>query len=841
MLNQRYTRLPQYQQYLVSILLGLFVILLVNSIVLLLFDRSTAAGYMIMVLMHVVLGVILLAPLLVFIVAHLLKMPVAHNRLAAAAGVFTALTMTTLVITGFMLISRGASFGKRWAMWIHIAATVLVMLGFLAHVSLKKGVRYHFLAWGELFRTNPRGLLLHPLSLTVFLGLAVSAIFSLSLSRDNQRQKFVTADKQKTFAPGQAVLAHENYLHDDDLSRSESCGQASCHPDIYKQWNESVHHFSSFNNPYYRASVELLVKEKGNGPARWCASCHDPLVLFPGKMPDGVELDLDHARAQAGITCLSCHAIEGLRDVKGNGRLVMAMPDEYPFARSENKIGQWIFTKLVKSKPEPHRRAMLKPMHKTSEFCGTCHKVGIPPEVNDYRWKRGQNQYDNWHNSGASGNIVRSFYLPPTGKSCTECHMPLVPSLDEGNDNGFVRSHRFATANTTLPMINHAEEQLKLVQKALQDSLVTVDLFHVEVNGKSFGPLEAMPALKPYDDVKVTVVARNRKVGHSKLIGRRNVQNWVATIYANVIGPGAARTVHYRFKVPPRAAIAQLEVKLQYRKFMQEFNRWVFRDRPNELPTQPVTTMATSTRQVGVVMQAARPLWERWNDYGIGHLLEGDTRRALEAFKQVTQLAKKSPEGPINQGRVLFIEGQVDRGLEILKEAEQRRPGYLKSAYFRGALNKKLGAYDEALADWKKVAEAYPNDRVLLLDLGRTEYLAGRYEEALQWIDLVLKIDPEDLGGLYNRMLALGALGREAEFTEARKLYEYHKDDEDAMAATATFKQNHPAANNEAQPIHAHPLLLIDQASGRPYPTPFSYNALSASAQTSSQSVNRAQ
>jgi tetratricopeptide (TPR) repeat protein len=633
---------------------------------------------------------------------------------------------------------------------------------------------------------------------------------------------------------------------------------------------------------YYRKSVELLISEKGNAPVRWCASCHDPLVLFPGQMLDTQKIDMEHARAQSGITCLSCHAIEGLRDVKGNGRLVMAAPDEYPFARSNSKLGKWIHNKLVKSKPEPHRRAMLKPaMHRTAEFCGTCHKVGIPPEVNDYRWKRGQNQYDNWHNSGASGNIVRSFYLPPAGKSCTDCHMPLTPSNDEGNDNGKVRSHRFATANATLPMINQHRDQQRDVHKVMQDSIVTVDVFALEVNGKFYGPDEAMPVLKPADQVKLTVVTRNRKVGHifpegtndsnepwievrakdeqgktvlasglldayghvdstahffraklvdghSRLIGRRDVQNWVATIYASVVPPGAARTAHYRFTVPAGAPITALEASLHYRKFNQEFNRWVFRDRAfPEVPVQPIITMHRATRQAGDVAQTPRPLWERWNDYGIGLLLEGDTRRALAAFHKVTTLAPKSPEGPINEGRVLILEGQVDRALEVLQEAENRKPGYLKTAYFRGAVYKKMGEYDQALAEWKKVAEVYPKDRVLLLDMGRVEYLSGRYEEALKWIDDVLAIDPEDLGGLYNRMLTLGAMGREEEVAQARKLYEYHKDDEDAMAVTAVFKQRHPAANQEAQPIHLHEMWPINRKAGALTATPSPYDIAS--------------
>ncbi len=865
MLNQRYTRLPKSQQLLVSILLGSFVILLINSLLLLLFDRSTAITYMILVLTHVALGTLLLAPLFFFLALHVVKMQIKRNLGATLAGVLTALSVGLLLASGFILVSKGAT--APGMVPLHIMTTITSIGGFLLHVALKRGVRFHFLEWGSLWKGGVLNALRHPLSITVLAGLLVSIIFYVSLEHDNRRQKFLPEKAQKTFEPGQTTLAHKNFLKDDDLGRSEFCGQAGCHPDIYKQWNESVHHFSSFNNPYYRKSVELLIAEREVAPVRWCASCHDAMVLYPGRMQDKKVIDMDHPNGQAGITCLSCHAIDALRDVKGNGRVVMAEPDEYPFARSQSPMGKWIHNKLVKSKPEPHRRAMLKPMHKTPEFCGACHKVGIPPEVNAYRWKRGQNQYDNWHNSGASGNIVRSFYLPPVAKTCTECHMALAPSNDEGNDNGFVRSHRFATANATLPMLKAAHEQLALVKKFMQDSVVTVDIFNLEVNGKVYGPNDPMPVLQSGELVKVNVVVRNRKVGHifpegtndsnepwievlaknhsgkivlasglldpqghvdstahffraklvsraSKLIANRDIHNWVATIYANVIGPGTARTVHYHFKVPHGAAITELTATLNYRKFTQEYNQFVFAGK--EVPEQPIIAMSTALRNTVSAPESHRPLWERWNDYGIGLLLEGDTKAALAAFQKVTSLAPKNPEGPINQGRVLFIEGQVDRGLEILKEAEQRRPGYLKTAYFRGALNKKLGAYDEALADWKKVAETYPNDRELLLDIGRVEYLAGRYEAALQWIARVLAIDPENLGGLYNRMLCLGALGREEEFAEARRLYEYHKDDEDAMAVTANFKQNHPAANNEAQPIHAHVLWPLRPQPGAP-------------------------
>ena len=681
-------------------------------------------------------------------------------------------------------------------------------------------------------------------------------------------------------------MAHERYLNDDDLGRSESCGQAGCHPDITAQWEQSAHRFSSFNNPYYRKSIEALVERGGNDPARWCASCHDPLVLFTGRFEDEVVLDMDHPTAQAGLTCLSCHAVEALRDVRGNGRYHLAAPDEYPFARATDGTRSWVHNTLLRAKPGPHRDAMLKPVHLTAEFCGTCHKVGLPPNVNNYRWKRGQNEYDAWQNSGTSGNTVRSFYLPEVPKTCVDCHMPHVASADQGNDNGFVRSHAFFAANTALPELNGHPGQLAGTKEILRES-ASVDVFRVTVGGRVYGPETPMPVLRPGDDVEVTVVIRNRGVGHllpggtndsnemwlelaaldeqgeavlisgaidevgrvdssahfwgtvqvdraSNAISRRNAQDWISTVYANVISPGTAHVVHYHFQVPASSSVTSLNARLLHRKFKWYFHNWTFRGRvaegePDSLarlevdlrrweldenlqaPEIPVTLMAEALRTANEIPSSERPLWERWNDFGIGLFLEDDTRSAIQAFDSVASILPQSPEGPINLARVYLSEGTVGPAEKALEEAERRRPAYLKTAYFLGEVQQRNGLYDEAIAEWMRVYAVYPRDRVLLLNIGRAHYLAGRYEEALAWFDRTLDVDPEDIGALYNRMLTLAALGFADELTQAQALYEYHKADEEALAFTAAYKQRHPMDNREAQPKHEHELWAVSK------------------------------
>ncbi len=876
-----YTRLSKVQRRLVSVLLGGYIVILINSLLLLLFESSTAGLYMTMVLLHVGLGFLIVVPVIAFLVAHIRAMPRKENQSAAWVGVGTAISLGLLLVSGVGLAIWGSAISSGWMLIAHLVTAVATVLFFIIHISLKYGVKYHFLEWGHSWNEGASQFTKHPLSVTVLTGVGLSVIIAAFPMLGSTSKVYMEGETNADLMLSEAALVHENYLKDEDLSRSDTCGLDGCHPDIYAQWEESVHKFSSFSNPWYRKSVEALTESLGTVPATWCASCHDPQVLFTGRMTADEPIDMEHWTAQEGITCLACHAIQGLRDVKGNGRYVISKPDEYPFAMAEDGIGKWLHIKLIKTKPEAHRSSMLKPVHQTDEFCGACHKVGIPPEINSYKWKRGQNQYDGWFASGVSGNTVRSFYLPTEPQSCAGCHMPLVPSFDMGNENGMVKSHRFASSHSALPFFNDHPDQANIVDAALKDSILTVDLFMVNVNGKDFGPEDEMPILLPGDDIDVTAVVRNRKVGHrfpagtndsneswlqliardkddapvlvsgttdqagrvdstahfyssvlvsekSREINRRNAQDWMATVYSNVIDPGTARTVHYSFTVPGGKPIHSLDLALRHRKFKWYYNEFTFRGRrvshepdslnrpdlnkevfelgPGTAPEIPITTIAEVRRTAGEDYRSKRPLWERWNDFGIGLLLEGDTKRSVQAFENVAGLEGNPAEGYINQARVFLEEGQIERAREALIQAENVKPGYLKTAYFEGQVHKANADYEDALETWGRVARDYPKDRVLLLDIARIHYLNGDYDKMLPWLDRVLEIDPEHLGALYNRMLAVGALGLDDQLEEARRLYLYHKDNEDELTVTALYKKTHPMANREAQDIHIHDL-----------------------------------
>ena len=80
------------------------------------------------------------------------------------------------------------------------------------------------------------------------------------------------------FFPSSAQTAGGVHIPASYFTESDSCQR--CHADIYKEWQGSAHHFSSFNNAWYRKSIEYMQDTVGIEPSKWCAGCHDPALLY---------------------------------------------------------------------------------------------------------------------------------------------------------------------------------------------------------------------------------------------------------------------------------------------------------------------------------------------------------------------------------------------------------------------------------------------------------------------------------------------------------------------------------------------------------------------------------
>ncbi len=510
---------PGLRKLLLAVLV-LFALLVVNSAYLgivtwrqwLASESIEDAVYQSMFLAHLALGLLILGPALVYGALHLRRAIRRPNRLAVRLGLVLFACVLVLLGTGIAL-TRGLPvvelrdpLARDIAYWAHVATPFLAAWLFVLHRLAGRPIRW---AAGAGIAA---------------LGAAVG-LAGLWLAKPRPGEVAVEAD----FFPSLARTATGRLIEPQHLMRDDDC--ARCHADAHAGWRHSAHRFASFNNPAYAFSVRntraAVLERDGNvAAARFCAGCHDPVPLFSGRFDDPAFDDVGDPTAHAGIGCVACHAIESLGSVRGNADYVVGVPERYPFALSDNAVLRWINGFLVKAKPALHKRTFLKPLHKSPEFCGTCHKVHLPEELNRYRWLRGQNHYDSFLLSGVSGHGVASFYYPPKAQeNCNGCHMPLLPSEDfaaRRNDDSAaltVHGHQFAAANTALAHLLDLPDEVNQAHRDMLVGSLRVDIFGVRQGAAIDGPLTAplrpqVPALAPGGDYVVEVVLRTLTLGH---------------------------------------------------------------------------------------------------------------------------------------------------------------------------------------------------------------------------------------------------------------------------------------------------------------------------------------
>ena len=844
--------------------------------------------YLLMFLLHLALGLLITLPVIVFAVAHMRRAWRRPNRYAVRAGVGLFFTALVLLITG-LLLTRFDFFEindpqiRRIGYWLHVISPFVVVWLFVLHrlagppIHWNSGLRWSLAATGFT---------------------AIMVVLQAVFLTDS------ATGKTLQFLPSLAIVQGSELIPPEHLMTDEAC--ADCHPDIAKTHEQSMHRFSSFNNPAYKFSVEetrkvVLQRDGTVQAARFCAACHDQVPLFSGQFDDP-DYDTDHnPTGQAGITCLTCHAMTQVNGVHGNGDFTIADPPRYPFAFSESTLLRSINKQLIKAKPAFHKKTLLKPFHRTAEFCSTCHKANLPAEVNHYRWLRGQNHYDSFLFSGVSGHRVDSFYYPKKAVSrCSDCHMPLAPSDDPAarhfnhSNQRSVHNHQFAAANTGIAHLLDLPDWVMQAQQKRLVGVTRIDIFGLKedggIDGKLHAPLRpSLPVLVPGKRYLLEIVIRTTGVGHhltqgtadsnelwldvtatadGKLIGRsgdmdsmgtvdpwsyfvnayvldkqgqridrRNGQDIFVALYNHQIPPGAATVVHYLLDVPVkiRGPVA-IEAKLNYRKFDATFMRYLQGEQfsGNHLP---VTVMASDRLLLPLQGQQDRldeqetptiSLAERWNDYGIGLLREGDSgsskgelRQAEQAFNQAEALGKNT--GALNLARVHFKEGQLEQAATALRRASEQQSPPWTIAWYSALIDRENGHMEAATRTLESIINNqfaaarqrgfdFSYDVRVLNELGRTLYERSRQlrgdqqqamlEQALTWFEKTLHIDPENLAAHYNLGLIHAQLGNNDKARQHRALHEKYRPDDHAIEqAVARHRRENPAANHAASAI----------------------------------------
>ncbi len=902
----------------------LFLVLLVNTAYIAA-NASATIFYMSNVLLHVFLGLGLVVGYVVLLGRHPELRRTAFALLPAAA-------------LGLYLTVRGATFDQRGMLLIHIGLSLVgvALIGIASRGQWRKwlavvtvcGMGYvgASVLWQRI-APNPDDRIRNP------------EVVPVSMEEEG-------AGPNSPFWPSSANTNVNGVIPSDFFMDSKLC--AECHKDIYDQWNSSAHHHASFNNQFYRKSIEQMQELGGLEGSKWCAGCHDHAVFFNGRFDKPIKDQIDTPEAQNGLGCVSCHSIAKMQGSMGNGGFTIEYPPLHELASSRNPWIRKLDRFLTYLDPEPHRRTFLKPFMRQdqAEFCAGCHKVHLDVPVNNYRWLRGFNDYDNWQASGVSGQGARSFYYPEKSSTCGDCHMQMVESNDAGNRNGKVHSHRFAAANTALAYVNKDAVQLEEVQKFLQSGFITVDIFaaspvdeskreaqmmrragegprlmstfavgeEAELGGPVFlrevgnlaAPLDRVGTkFAPGSTVRLDVAVRTRKVGHffpggtvdafdiwleveardgkgrsifhsgavedggrgpvdkgahfyrsymldgaGNPIDKRNAWQARSVLYVRMIPPGAADVAHYRLAIPKDATGAvTVEAKLHYRKFAHSYTQYAYAGKPvageankdhdsrtytfdakdipvnvsgeikDAIPDLPIVTLATA--QASLAVGTGDPEWkpvvdkrdrERWNDWGIGLLLQGDLKGAQYAFERVTEAEPTYADGWINVARALIQEGQTEAAKPYLAKALAIGPNLGRAHFFLAMAHKADGDYDAALASLGRVTELYPRDRVAWNQVGRLQFLKRNYAPAVEALGRVLAIDPEDVQAHYNLMLAYRGLGDAEKAQREEVLFRRFKADEASQTLTAKARMLSPEDNNERQAIHEHDSLPVRAA-----------------------------
>jgi len=308
-----------------------------------------------------------------------------------------------------------------------------------------------------------------------------------------------------------------------------------------------------------------------------------------------------------------------------------------------------------------------------------------------------------------------------------------------------------------------------------------------------------------------------------KHIDKSNLWEAREAAYVNLIPPGGADVARYRLKIPAAGGDKiTLTAKLNYRKFSWAQTQWAFsgfdhsgaRTMQNgAVPIMPIIEMARDEVTLAVAtpgMEIARQHrkndthdWQRWNDYGIGLLLQDDLKNAEAIFMRIAQIAPDNAEAWLNIGITRWREGNLPGAHQAFETAMKMSNELPQVNYYYGLTLKSQGKYEEALKYLKRIVTKYPRDRVARNERGHLYLLMKDYQRAIRDFEKVLSVDPENVEAYYHLIRAYRALGDEENAKKAEKLYERFKAGE-PLWPDAGFANQAPHVQRERQPLHEH-------------------------------------
>lgn len=546
-----------------------------------------------MILVHTIIGVAFCIPYFIYQFQHWLShrtRPLSDVKLMGYISMFAALIA---VISGLVLTWQALFEVRISYTWdkIHLLATFVLLTSVIPHIVLI--VVRDFKA-----RTHPKmketiesekqyGInnLLLVIAQFALVALLIYAFEPVPV--DNKLPEdyhHLDESGDRPFAPSLATTADGEGIDDILLGRSESCSSSGCHEQIGKEWETSAHRYAAMD-PAFRAVQSAMGNQEGPMSTRYCGGCHDPISLFSGTKNLFSDDLTNKMGLDEGVSCVSCHAIQEI-DVSGNADYKIAPPERYIFELKDGKTAKMISDFLIRAYPQKHIETFQRPLLKTPEFCGSCHKQFIDEEVNNVGWVQLQNQYDNWRKS--RWNHPNE---PMKTVECRECHMPLADSFDpasgdptdynRSSNDGKHRDHRFLGGNQMIPSLLNlpgAEEHVRLTEKWLRGEIEIPEIADKWETGPAVPIKIVAPSEISVDhDLEISVVISNNKTGHHFPTGPLDIiQAWLEIIVTDQSGNEiyASGTLDENHFIKPGAFIFKAEPVDEYNNVIDKHNLW---------------------------------------------------------------------------------------------------------------------------------------------------------------------------------------------------------------------------------------------------------------------------
>ncbi|MDH3493577.1 MAG: tetratricopeptide repeat protein, partial [Acidobacteriota bacterium] len=363
-------------------------------------------------------------------------------------------------------------------------------------------------------------------------------------------------------------------------------------------------------------------------------------------------------------------------------------------------------------------------------------------------------------------------------ETCNSCHMEKVPTenYDVSVKDGRIASHRFAAANTAIPLAFGYKRQFEEVVKFLKDDRIVIDIFALKRRARDSSKTRLIAPidrdnfrLKDGDILTAEVVITNKNIGHSfppelrdfyeafvefsvvdedgKILyksgytdangfldkGAHNYMTylvfedgklndlhhiWKTKVVAqnNSIQSGRSDVSRYRFVVPDGyEGTLRLTAKLNYRRFTKVFSDYVIGKSTN----LPIVTMAETSETLGI----------------------GSRNRPSEP------LAKAMPDWWRwnNYGIALLDNKQFPAAADAFDEVIDFKNEYRPTAYTNKAIAMmQMGGWNEADKLVSKSLKLDENNYRSLFQKGRIKKTFSKLDEAEELYKQVLEKYPND-------------------------------------------------------------------------------------------------